>query len=244
MTRKTASEVGEGTEQGDEKNVALETIEDKAREALNHDHPEKGCDITVRAHNRDYDSDRSVTDHLIRTGEEWIAVRTWAEAGGGSGLAVKDHGETLQTEALELDHDLIADRICSEALDSIDAHEAVGRPVKPFTALVRNVTDATDDLVTRWRTASEHVVKERLYEGIAGWTGHTGWAAREEEAIYIEADKAATRFIDEYVTWDVSDDVEATIHDIYVQALQDAVAVHRGRRTPHLDYAAEVTLTN
>jgi len=244
MTRKTASEVGEDTEQGNEKNVALETTEDKAREALKHNHPEKGCDVTVRAHNRDYDSDRNVTDHLIRTGEEWIAVRAWAEAGGGSGLAVKDHGETLQVEALELDHDLIADRICSEALDAIDAHEAVGRPVKPFTALVRNVADVTDDLVTRWQTASKYVVSERLYDGIAGWTGHTAWSAYEDEAIYIEADRAVPWFIDEHVTGDVSDDVEATVYDIYVEALYDAVTEHRGRRTPHLDYAAEVILVD
>lgn len=244
MTRKTAFEVGESTEQGEEKSVPLETAEDKAREALKHDNPEKVCDVTVRAHNRDHDSARNVTDHLIRTGEEWIAVQTWAEAGAGSSLAVKDHGETLQLEALELNHDLIADRICSEALDAIDAHEAIGQPVKPFTVLIRNVADVTDDLVTRWQTASEHVVRERLYDGIAGWTGHTAWSAYEEEAIYIEADRATPWFIDEHVTCDVSDDVEATIHDIYVEALYDAVADHRGHRTPYLDYAAEVTLTD
>lgn len=243
MTRKTASEVGESTDQGNEKNVALETVEEKAREALKYDHPGKDCDVTVRAHNRDHDSSHSVTDHLIRTGEEWIAVQTWAEAGGGNGLAVKDHGETLQVEALELDRDLIADRIC-KALDAIDTHEEVGRPVKPFTALVRNVTDVTEDLVTRWQTGSEHVVTERLYDGIAGWTGHTAWSAYEDEAIYIEADRAATWFIDEHVTGDVSDEIEATIQDIYVEALYDAVGDHRSRQTPHLDYAAEVTLVD
>ena len=242
MTRKIASEVGEGTEQGDETSVALETGEDKAREALKHDHPEKVCNVTVRAHNRDRNSNGNVTNHLIRTGEGWIAVRTWAEVGGGNGLTVKDHGKTLRVEAPELDQDLIADRICSEALDAIDAHEPVGRPVKPFTTLVRNVADVTDDLVTRWQTASEHVVKERLCEGLAGWTGRTAWTAHEHEAISIEADRATTRFIDEHVTGDVSDTVEATIHDIYREALSDAVADHRGRRTPHLDYAAEVVL--
>jgi len=244
MTRKTASEVGESTEQGNKKNVALETVEDKAREALKHDHPEKACDVTVRAHNHDHDSSHSVTDHLIRTGEGWIAVQTWSEVGGGSGVAVKDHGETLQVEALELDRDLIADRICSEALDAIDTHEAVGQPVKPFTALVRNVTEVADDLVTRWQTGSEQVVKERLYEGHAGWTGRTAWTAHEDEAIYIEADRAATWFIDEHVTGDVSDDVEATLQDIYVEVLYDAIRDHRSRRTPHLEYGVEVTLVD
>lgn len=244
MTRKTASEVGEGTEQGNEENVALETVEDKAREALKHDHPGKVCDVIVRAHNRDHDSSHSVTDHLIRTGEEWIAVQTWTEVGGGSGVAVKDYGETLQVEALELDRDLIADRIRSEALDAIDTHEAVGRPVKPFTAIVRNDTEVADDLVTRWQTGSEQVVKERLYEGFAGWTGRTAWSAYEDEAIYIEADRATTWFIEEHVTGDVSDDVEATIDDIFVQALHDALGDHRSRRTPHLDYAAEVMLVD
>lgn len=244
MTRKTASEVGESTDQGNEKNVALETVEDKAREALKHDHPVKDCDVTVRAHNHDHDSSHSVTDHLIRTGEEWIAVRTWTEVGGGSGVAVKDHGETLQVEALELDEDLIADCIRSEALDAIDTHEAVGRPVKPFTVLVRNVTEVADDLVTRWQTGSEQVVKERLYEGHAGWTGRTAWTAQEDEAIYIEADRAATWFIDEHVSGDVSDDVEATIQDIYVEVLYDAIRDHRSRRTPHLEYGVEVTLVD
>jgi|AntDeeMinimDraft_4_1070355.scaffolds.fasta_scaffold00456_15 hypothetical protein len=242
MTRKTASEVGESTGQGDETSVTLETAEDKAREALKHDHPEKNCNVTVRAHNRDRGSDGNVTDHLIRTGTGWIAVRTWAEAGGKSGLAVKDHGGTLHLEAVGLDHDLIADRLCSEALDAIDAHEAVGRPVKPFTTLVRNAVDVTDDLVTRWQTAAEHVVGERLYEGIAGWTGQTAWTAHEGAAIYLESDRATAWFIDEHITGDVSDDVEATIQDIYREALLDAVADHRDHRTPHLDYAAEVVL--
>ncbi|QLG50646.1 hypothetical protein [Natrinema halophilum] len=242
MTRKTASEADERTEQGDETSVVLETAEDIAREALKHDHPKKPCEVTVRAHNRDRNSDGNVTNHLIRTGELWIAVRTWAEAGGGSGLTVKDHGGTLQLEALELDRDLIADRICSEALDAIDTHEAVGRPVQPFTTIVRNAAEVTDDLVTRWQTAAEHVVGERLHEGIAGWTGRTAWTAYEDAAIYLEADRATTWFIDEHVTGDVSDEVEATIQDIYREALNDAIFEYRGRRTPHLDYAAEVML--
>jgi hypothetical protein len=104
--------------------------------------------------------------------------------------------------------------------------------------------DVTDDLVTRWQTASEHVVKEQLYDGIAGWTGHTAWSAYKDEAIYIEADRAVPWFVDEHVTGDVSDDVEATIHDIYVEALYDAVADHRSRRTPHLDYGAEVKIVD
>jgi hypothetical protein len=240
MTRKTASEVGESTDQGNEKNVALETVEDKAREALKHDHPEKACDVTVRAHNRN--SDGNVNNHLIRTGTGWIAVKTWAEAGSGSGLAVKDHGGTLHLEPVELDRNLIADRISSEALDAIDAHEPVGRSVKPFTTLVRNAADVTDDLLTRWQTAAEHVVRERLYEGIAGWTGQTAWTAHEETAIYLESDRATAWFIAEHVSGDVSDDVEATIHDIYREALSDAVADYRDHRTPHLDYAAEVVL--
>jgi hypothetical protein len=128
------------------------------------------------------------------------------------------------------------------ALDAIDAHEAVGRPVKPFTTLVRNAVDVTDDLVTRWQTAAEHVVGERLYEGIAGWTGQTAWTAHEGAAIYLESDRATAWFIDEHITGDVSDDVEATIQDIYREALLDAVADHRDHRTPHLDYAAEVVL--
>lgn len=244
MTRKTTSEAGESVEQSDEKNVSLETVEDKAREALKHDYPEKVCDITVRAHNRDHDSERNVTDHLIRTGEEWIAVTTWVEAGGGMGLAVEDHGKTLQLEAPELDGSLIADRICSEALDVIDAHEEIGQPVYPFTALVRNIEEITTDLLARWQVGSETVVKERIYEGLAGWTGHTAWTAHEEEAIYIEADRAVAWFIDEHVTFGVSDDVEAIIHEIYEQALYDAVADYRSRRTPHLEYAAEVALTD
>ncbi|MFP8955050.1 hypothetical protein ACLI4Z_19140 [Natrialbaceae archaeon A-arb3/5] len=241
MIRKTASEVGKGTEQGNAKNVALETAEDKAREALKHDHPEKGFDVTILAHNRDYNSDRNVTDHLIRTGEEWIAVRTWAEAGGGSGLAIKDHGEALQLKAPELDHDLIADRICSEALDAIDTHEAVGRPIEPFTALIRNVADVTDDLVTRWQTASEYVVTERLRRDC--WVDRTHRVDRARRGSHLHRrDRAATRFIDEHVTGNVSDDVEATIHDICVQALYDVIGDHRSRRTPHLEYAAEVVL--
>jgi hypothetical protein len=244
MSRNTSSDAGDSVEQSDEKRGGLEAVEDKASEALKHDHPGKSCDVTVRAHNRDHDSTRNVTDHLIRTGEEWIAVRTWTEAGGEGGLAVKDHGETLQLEAADLDNDIIADYIRSEALDAIDCHEAVGRSVKPFTALVRNVEAITDDLVARWQEAAEHVVGERLHEGVAGWTGHTAWTAYEEEALYIEADRATTWFIDEHAPCDVSDDVEATIQDIYRQALSDAIAEHRDRRTPHLDYAAEVTLTD
>lgn len=242
MSRNTSSDAGETAEQSDEKRGGFETVEDKASEALKHDHPGKSCDVTVRAHNRDHDSTRNVTDHLIRTGEEWIAVRTWTEAGGEGGLAVIGHGETLHLEAADLDHDIIADRIRSEALDAIDSHETVGRPVKPFTALVRNVEAITDDLVAKWQEAAEHVVGEQLHDGFAGWTGDTAWTAHVDEALYIEADRGTAWFIDEHAPCIVSDDVEVTIHDIYVQALYDAITEHRDRRTPHLEYAAEVTL--
>ena len=243
MTRRSPSEFDDSTEQSEEIDLCLETAEDKALEALKQNNPEKDCNVTVRAHNRDHDSDRNVTDHLIQTGDEWIAFRTWSEIGGGTSVAVKDHGETLQLEAPELDHDDLADHICSEALDAIDAHAEADRPVKPFTVLIRNVADVTEDLVTRWQNASEYIVSERIYEGNAGWTGRTAWTAHEDEAMYIEADSATMWFINEHLTDDVSDDVEATILNIFVQSLYDAVADHRGRRSPHLEFAAKVTLT-
>lgn len=243
MTRKHLPDVDSSGEQSDEYSERFETIEAKAREVLKHDDPGRDCDVTVRAHNRDYDSDRSVTNHLIRTREEWIAVRTWSEAGGGTGLTVTDCGETLEIEVLELDRNCVADRISHEALDAIDSHEAVERPVKPFTALVRYAADVADDLVTEWEIGSDHAVRERLHEGLAGWTGRTAWTAFEEKAIHHEAERAAARFIDEHVRCAVSDDVEATIQDICEEALYDAVAERRDRQTPHMDYAAEVTLT-
>lgn len=243
MTPKDASDVDERIEQSDEDSSRSETMENKAREALTHNDPRQGCDVVIRAHNRDYDLDRNVTDHLIRTDEEWIAVRTWTEVGGRMGLTVKDHGETLHLDVAELDRDRVIDRLCSEALDAVDAHQEVEWPVKPFTALVRNAEEIAAELVTEWQTRAEHVVREQIHNGFAGWTGRTAWSAHEEEAIYIEADRVATQFIDKHVTCDVSEDVEATIQDICKGALSDAVADHRDRRNPHLDYAAEVTLT-
>ena len=230
-------------DQSDEYSDRFETIEAKAREALKHDDPMMDCDITVCAHNRDYDSDRSVTNHLIRTGDGWIAVRTWSEAGGEDGLTVTDYGETLETEVLELAEDRVAERITHGALDAIDCHETVGRPVKPFTTLVRYASDVADDLITAWETAGDHVVRERLYEGLAGWTGRTAWTAFGVEAIYLQAEQVATQFIDEHVHNDVNEDVETTIRNICREALYDVVAEHRDRQTPHMEYAAEVTLT-
>ena len=242
MTQRHTSTDGSG-DQSDEYSGRFETIEAKAREALRHDDPTTDCDISVRAHNRDYDSDRNVTNHLIRTGEGWIAARTWSEAGGEAGLTVTDYGETLEMEILELDRDCIVDRISHEALEAIDTHEAVGRPVEPLTALVRYAPDVADDLITAWETGADHVVREGLHEGLAGWTGRTAWSAFGDEAIYFEAKEAATQFIDEHVHNDVSDDVGTTIQNICRKALYEAVAEHRDRQTPHMDYAAEVTLT-
>lgn len=242
MTQKDSLEDNGSTDQNDNKSVQFTTVEDKAREALKHDHLEKNCAVTVRVHNRDHDSDRNVTDHLIQTSDEWISFSTWTEAGGGTGITVKDYGETLQIEVVDLDQDVIDDRICSEALDVIDVHEEIEQPVQPFTALVRNVEAVADDLVDRWQNTAEHVVSERINEGIAGWNGHIAWDAHGDNAIVLEADRTTSWFVDEHVTADVSDDVEATIHDILVQSLYDAIADYRGRRTPHLDYTAEVTL--
>jgi hypothetical protein len=57
---------------------------------------------------------------------------------------VGSHGETLALDVVELDQDQVTDRICNEALAAIDSHDAVGRPVEPFTALVRHAEDAAD----------------------------------------------------------------------------------------------------
>lgn len=124
--------------------------------------------MTVRVHNRDYDSDRGVTDHLMRTGEELISIRTWSDVDGGTGLTVKNTGEHLVLKIPELDQARVVDRLVREALDAIDSHEAVGRPVKPFTTLVRRAASVADDLVGEWKTGADHVVRERLQEGVAG----------------------------------------------------------------------------
>lgn len=244
MTRKTSSEADDSTEQSDKEGVPLNTAEEKAREVLKHNHREKDCDVTVRTHNSDHDSDCNVTDHLIQTDDEWIAFRTWSEIGGGTGIAVKDHGETLRLEAPELDRNLIADRVRGKALDAIDANGEAGRPVKPFTALIRNASDVADDLDARWQDGSEIVVGDRIYEGLAGWTGHTAWVAHEDEAIHVETDRAVSWFSDEHASCDVGDDVEATIQKIFIESLYDAISKQRSRRNPHMQYAAEVTLTD
>jgi hypothetical protein len=242
MTRAYSPDGDDSGDQSDEYSERFETIETKAREALKHDDPGTDCDVTVRAHNRDYDSDRGVTDHLIRTDDEWIAVRTWSVVGGEAGLTVTDAGEHLVLDPPELDRECVFDRLVRGALDAIDNHEAAGQPVKPFTALVRCAAAVAEDLVAEWEAGSDRVVKKRLHEGVAGWTGHTAWTALEAEAIYLEADLIATRFIDEHVTCDVSDDVEATIQNICEAALFDGVSDLRNSQTAHIDYAAEVTL--
>lgn len=240
MTREHSAEDDDCTVQ-DKDRQQFRTIEEKAREAVRHDDPRESCAVTVRAHNRDCDNN-GVTHHLIRTEEEWMAIRTWAEPGGDTGIAVDSHGETLALDVVELDQDCVADRICNEALDAIDSHDAVGRPVEPFTELVRHAEDVAELLVTEWETGADHVVRERLYEGIAGWIDRTAWTAHEEAALSIEAERATTQFIENHIRCEVSDDVEATIRDISKEALFEAVAEHRDRQTPHLDYAAEVTL--
>lgn len=242
MTREHTSTDGSG-DQNDEYSDRFETIEAKAREALKHDDPIMDCNISVSAHNRDYDSDRNVAHHLIRAGEEWIAVRTWSEPSDEARLTVTDYGETLETEVLELAGDDVAERIANGALDAIDSHETVGRPVKPFTTLVRYSPDVADDLITAWETAADHVVRERLYQGLAGWTGRTAWTAYEEEGFYLQAEQAATQFVDEHVRKDVNEDVQTTIRNICREALYVVIVQHRDPQTPNMQYAAEVTLT-
>ena len=84
---------------------------------------------------------------------------------------------------------------------------------------------------------------DRLYQGLAGWTGRTAWTAYEEEGFYLQAEQAATRFVDEHVRKDVNEDVETTIRNICREALYVVVVKHHDRQTPNMQYAAEVTLT-
>ncbi|ELZ48809.1 hypothetical protein C464_05335 [Halorubrum coriense DSM 10284] len=146
-------------------------------------------------------------------------------------------------EILELSGDYVAERITHKALDAIDCHETVGRPVKPFTTLVQYNSEVADNLITAWETAADHVVRERLYEGLAGWTGRTAWTVYGEEEIYLQAEQVATQFIDEHVHNEVNEDVETAIRDICREALYDEVATHRDRQTACMEYGAEVTLT-
>jgi len=180
MTREHSAEDDDCTVQ-DKDSQQFQTVEKKAREALTHDDPLESCAVTVRAHNRHCD-DNGVTYHLIRTTEEWMAIRTWAEPGGNTGITVSNHGETVTLDVVELDQDCVADRICNEALDATDSHDAFGRPVEPFTELIRHAEDVAELLVTEWEPGADHVVRERLYEGIAGWSDRTAWTAHEEEA--------------------------------------------------------------
>lgn len=232
----------DSSEQQYEYSERFETIEAKAREALKHDDPGADYDVPVRAHNEEYDSGRGVTNHLIRTDEEWIAVRTRPEAGRETEVTVIDHGETLELVAPELSRNRVAGRIAGQALDAIDSHETAGRPVQPFTTLIRRDEELAADLVAEWEAGAEQVVGERLHEGLAGWTGDTAWVAYKDEAINHEARRVASRFIEQDVRCDVSDDVEATIRDICRTALFDAASRHHDGRAPYMDYVAEVIL--
>lgn len=232
----------DSSEQQYEYSERFETIEAKAREALKHDDPETDCDVPVRAHNEEYDSGRGVTNHLIRTDEEWIAVRTRSDSGRGTEVTVTDHGETLELAAPELSRNRVAGRIAGQALDAIDGHETAGRPVRPFTTLVRCDEELAADLVAEWEAGAEQVVGERLHEGLAGWTGDTAWVAYEGEAINHEAKRVAARFIERDVGRDVSDAVEATIRDICRAALFVAASRQCEGRAPDTGYVAEVIL--
>jgi hypothetical protein len=229
-------------EQQYEYSERFETIGAKAREVLKHDDPGTDCDVSVQVHNQEHDSGTGVTNHLIRTDEEWIAVRTRSESGGGTEVTVTDHGETLELVAPELSRNRIAGRIAGQALDAIDSHETAGRPVQPFTTLVRCDEEIAADLVAEWESGAEQVVGERLHKGLARWTGDTAWVAYRDEAINHEAKCVAARFIKRDVGRDVSDDVEATIRDICRTALLDAASQHRDGRAPHMNYVAEVIL--
>ncbi|GAB7020309.1 hypothetical protein [Halostagnicola bangensis] len=58
---------------------------------------------------------------------------------------------------------------------------------------------------------------------------------------YVNTLNAILHYVDEQQP--TADELEATIHDIYVQALYDTIGDHRSLRTLNLEYAAEVALT-
>lgn len=200
--------------------------------------------VTVQVYNRDHDATRNRTDHLIQTTNEWIAFRTWRKAPSETGITVKDHGETLHLEPVELDQNIIADHIRSEALDAINAHDQDGHPVPTFNALVRNSDEVAEELIAHWQHRLDYILNEQIREGLAGWTGSIAWTAHDDEAISIEADRVMEWFIDEHGGSGGTQPVKSEIQQILKQALDDAVAAHRDYRTPHLEYAAEVTLTD
>lgn len=228
--------------QSDQYSKQFETIEDKAREAVKHGNPGAGCDVSVRAHNRDYDPDRGLTEHLIRTDDEWIAVQTWSPVDDEDPLKVRDTGEHLVLETPDLARKRVFNQLVTGALDAIDDRGGAEQPVKPFTTLIRNGADVAENLITEWEAEAERVVRKRLHEGVAGWTGRTAWTSLEQEAIYVEAERVATQFISEHVDSDVSDAVAATIRDVCEAALFDGVDDQRSSQTPQMDYAAEVIL--
>lgn len=243
MTQKDNPEVDGRTERSGEGNSCFDTIEDKAREALKHSDPEQACDFDVQVHIREYDSDRDVTEHLIQVNHEWIAVQTWPEASGTTGVTVTETGKRLGTDALELDQNRVAVHICREALNVIDAHNEVEQSAEPYHTLVRFAGDIAEGLASRWRSAAKTSVRLDILNGDARWTGGTAWTTHQN-AISTPADEVSSVLIDDYMTCDVSDDVEATIQEICEQALFEAVVDCFGCRTESIGYAAEVILSS
>lgn len=241
MTREYSPDGDDSGDQRDEYSVQFETIEAKAREALKHDDPEQSCDVNVLAHNRVYDSKRDVTTHLINTWEEWIAVRTWSEASGETGLRVTDNGKNLITDPLELDRNRVAVYICREAINLIDDRSEDERSVEPFTTLVQFAGGVTDGLVGRWQERADSSVKREVEAGNAEWVGSTAWTT-DEDAVSVPADKVTTILTDEYTECDVSNDAAGTIRNICEQALLIAVTDHCDCRSKEPSYAAKIAL--
>lgn len=242
MMRANNSEIDKSTGRGGENSSCPDVIIDKAREVVKYNNPEQASDSVVRAHNQGHDWTQGETHHLIRTDTEWIAIRTWNDTDTGTGLTVKDYGETLDLEWLKFNLNSAKDQLRSEARDAIDKHETSEHSVEPLTTLVQHAEEVTRDLVAEWGVSAEMSVRSSLTAGVARWTGRIAWTDALDQAIYDNADAVATRFINNHVTCDVNADVETTIHRICEQVLCDAVDQHRGGQTRSLTYAAEVTL--
>ena len=107
---------------------------------------------------------------------------------------------------------------------------------------MRHDEAVTRDLVSEWGPSAESLLRAFLTEGMAGWTGRVAWTDEHVQGICDCVYRVTTRFIDEHVTCDVTDDVKTAIQRICERVLFKALDEHQDRQTRDLIHGAEVEL--
>lgn len=198
------------------------------------DPTELDYDESTRSSTKDSTNNRTNVLGRLADSDIWVAYRSWQTGPNEYDYAIKGIGR-LSVRGVDLDTEAVAETIRDETSEYIrDGPDEWDETTELLSELAERADEVAAELDEAWQYASEEVVGDAIYEGLANVDGTTAWSSHVEEAFGYEVRDALEAA-------GIEQDEHGCVVDFTRQGLAAGVRKRRDHYLrPHLEYEVKM----